>query len=235
MKRPILLLLLAAIAALAALALALPERMLAPGPVARAHHDLGGDCFACHAPFAGAAAERCMTCHKPDSIGMATTKGVPLQRDQGEVPFHQYLSEKDCLACHGEHAGVRKLTSERRFSHELLLSDVRQRCESCHAKPADGLHAQIAGGCAQCHSTTGWKPASFDHDRYFPLTGEHQADCATCHASNNFRSYTCYGCHAHSPGRVRAQHAEEGIVRLDDCVRCHRNGSGEGGEGDRDD
>jgi hypothetical protein len=234
MKRPVLLLLLAAIAVLAALALVLPERMLAPGPVARAHKALGGDCFACHAPFAGAAAGRCMVCHKPDSIGIATTQGVALPRDRGEVPFHQYLSEKDCLACHGEHDGVRKLASQRRFSHELLIPDVRQRCESCHAKPQDGLHAQISGGCAQCHSPDGWKPATFDHRRYFPLIGEHHADCITCHASNNYRSYTCYGCHAHSPERVRAQHAEEGIVQLDDCVRCHRGGGEEGGEDEQD-
>lgn len=235
MKRPILFLLLASIAALAVLAFALPERMLAPGAVAKAHADFGRACFACHDPFAGAAAERCMACHKIDSIGIASTKGAPLPRDKAEVPFHQYLSEKDCLACHGEHEGVRKLSSDHRFSHELLVADVRQRCESCHAKPKDELHRQISGACAQCHSQTGWRPATFDHERYFPLAGEHRAGCATCHTSNNYRSYTCYGCHAHSPDRVQAQHAEEGITNLDDCVRCHRSGSGEGGEGGRDD
>ncbi|WP_036517575.1 class III cytochrome C family protein [Nevskia soli] len=227
MKRPVLLVLLAAIAVLAALALVLPEKMLAPGPVAKVHGDLGHDCFACHVPFGGASAERCIACHKPDSIGIATTQGV-LLRDRHPVPFHQYLSDRDCLACHGEHEGVRKLSSAHRFSHELLLPEVRQRCESCHSKPNDSLHGTISGGCAQCHSQNGWKPATFEHDRYFPLTGEHQAQCAACHTTNDFRTYTCFGCHEHSPERVRAQHAEEGIRQLDNCVECHRSGRGEG-------
>ncbi|TXH03079.1 MAG: class III cytochrome C family protein [Nevskiaceae bacterium] len=226
MKRSVLLVLLAAIATLAALAFVLPEKMLAPGPVSKVHSSLNRDCFACHAAFTGAAAERCMACHKPDAIGITTTQGVPLS-DQRPVPFHQYLLDKDCLACHGEHEGVRKLASSHRFSHELLQPEVRQRCESCHAKPKDDLHGQISGSCAQCHSQSGWKPATFDHDRYFPLTGEHQAPCATCHVANNFRSYTCYGCHEHSPERIRAEHAEEGIRQFDDCVACHRNGKAE--------
>lgn len=222
--------LLAGIAAIAALVFGMPQRMISPGPVTAAHRDLERNCFACHAPFAGAAPERCMACHKIESIGLATTAGVPIRRAQPAVPFHQSLSEKNCLACHGEHAGVRSLPAAHRFSHDLLVPEVRQRCESCHRKPEDDLHRQVTGGCSQCHAQQAWKPATFDHDRYFPLTGEHRAACATCHAAGNYRQYNCYGCHAHTPERVRAEHAEEGVRVLDDCVQCHRSGSHEEGE-----
>jgi hypothetical protein len=47
----------------------------------------------------------------------------------------------------------------------------------------------------------------------------------------NTSRYTCFGCHQHQPDQIRASHAEEGIRNIENCVACHRSGSGEGGEG----
>lgn len=84
--------------------------------------------------------------------------------------------------------------------------------------------------CAQCHSTTAWEPANFAHDRLFRLDGDHNVACATCHVGGNTARYTCYGCHEHQPAATIAEHREEGIRNIDNCVRCHRSSS-EGGEG----
>ena len=74
-----------------------------------------------------------------------------------------------------------------------------------------------------------WKPATFDHDRFFPLDKDHIATCLTCHVGNNYKQYTCYGCHEHTPANMQAKHRDEGVSEsLDNCVRCLRSASGEG-------
>jgi hypothetical protein len=82
-------------------------------------------------------------------------------------------------------------------------------------------------------------PATFDHDRYFRLDRDHNARCATCHVRNDYRRYTCYGCHEHTPANIRGEHIEEGIGDFADCVECHRSGDkhdarGHGREHDRE-
>jgi formate dehydrogenase maturation protein FdhE len=117
------------------------------------------------------------------------------------------------------------------FDHAMLSAAERGHCESCHQPPKDVLHRPIKADCGRCHTTQAWKPAIFDHDRLFRLDGDHNVECAVCHAGGEFGRYTCYGCHEHTPANVRAQHREEGIADLNNCVRCHRSARGEG-EGD---
>jgi hypothetical protein len=236
---------------LVALIFVYPDLMISPGPLIKAHADLATDCFACHAPLRGASAQRCTTCHAPGGIGVRTTKGVLIAAPSvaGKTPqnaprktaFHQELSEQNCMACHSDHAGP-KLTQHSRkpFSHQLLRAETRDRCESCHRAPTDTLHRQIQGNCTQCHSSTAWKPASFEHDKFFLLDKDHNATCATCHTAGDFRKYTCYGCHEHTPANVLRKHRKEGIQNFENCVKCHRSADdepkrGEGGrsEGDR--
>jgi hypothetical protein len=218
--------------ALIALSFAYPQLMVGPGPLVPAHADLATDCFACHAPLRGAAAERCGACHKLPDIGVRTTKGAAIRHaNAARGSFHQELGKPDCMGCHSDHAGPRLTQGGRpAFSHDLLPAATRERCERCHAAPTDRLHRQITGNCAQCHKLPAWKPANFDHARYFPLDNDHDVACATCHATGNPGRYTCYGCHEHTPANMQARHREEGVgANLDDCVRCHRSASGEEG------
>lgn len=127
------------------------------------------------------------------------------------------------MACHSDHAGLITAHGRGDFSHELLRADVREQCDSCHLKPVDGLHRNLLGNCSACHTIQAWLPADFDHDRYFRLDGEHDAECNICHVQNDYRSYTCYGCREHSRADIRAEHLEEGIREFDNCVRCHHN------------
>ena len=45
----------------------------------------------------------------------------------------------------------------------------------------------------------------------------------TCHTGNDYSRYTCYGCHEHTPAKIRAEHQEEGISNFTNCVECHRS------------
>jgi len=200
------------------------------------HQELNDqNCMACHSDHAGpkltkrsrkpfshamlrvAARDRCDACHA------APTNGP-------KADLHKALSV-GCDNCHKTEAW-----KPATFDHAALTQAELGRCESCHKAPADTLHQQMTGNCAQCHKTQAWKPATFDHDKYFPLDKDHNATCVTCHTGNNYKQYTCYGCHEHTPANMLAKHREEGVSDgLDNCVRCHRSASGEdGGKGQRE-
>lgn len=218
-----------ALAIVVALVFALPHQMVSPGDLIPAHASLQQDCFACHAPFRGVASARCQRCHAVADIGRRTTKGAPITWTR--PPFHQALTTRDCTACHADHPRPRLTRNlARRFDHALLRADLRGRCAGCHAPPPGAFHRDAGSACGQCHTTAGWTPATFDHGRYFSLAPPHDAPCATCHVNRQYRSYTCFGCHEHTPARIEAEHREEGIRDVGDCVRCHRSADGEHGE-----
>ena len=276
----------ASVLAVIALSFAAPRPMLSPGPLISAHAQIEADCLACHAPWRGAAWQRCARCHQLPDIGLRTTRGTPVTRPRLKAAFHSQLIDPDCKACHTDH--VRYNTSEalplevsrKAFSHALLRPAVRTVCESCHAAPTDATHRDLTVGCGrchrtddwkpadfdhaalepieqqhcegchgpppdnlhlvlksqchQCHSQQHWKPATFDHSKLFVLDADHNAQCVTCHLGNDVRRYSCYGCHAHRPDRIRAVHTDEGIRNFVDCVRCHRDPGADPQSGERD-
>jgi len=224
MKRIVKIVLAANLLALAVLAFVYPHLMVGPGKLIVGHHQLEGDCFACHAPFTGAAAERCTSCHKPEEIGRLTTTGQPIAKPMTATPFHQKLIRQDCVACHSDHAGVKRYRQSGLFNHALLQADSLKECQTCHKAPSDTLHQQIDGNCGQCHGQNKWTPASFKHDEFFRLDKDHTSQCVTCHPRNDYRRFTCYGCHEHTPDNVRREHIKEGIRNFDNCVECHRSG-----------
>ncbi len=214
--------------ALLALTFVYPHLMVSPGPAIAAHAAIGSDCFACHQPWRGAAAPRCVACHAIADIGLRTTKGAAItwvaDQPRRKSSFHQELIEQDCVACHTDHRSPRLAQQSRKaFSHALLRPAVRQQCESCHVAPSDKLHRTIEGDCRACHRQDAWKPASFEHSKHFVLDRDHDAECATCHKSKDFSTTTCYGCHEHTPANIRAEHEEEGIRDFANCVECHRD------------
>jgi Doubled CXXCH motif (Paired_CXXCH_1) len=212
-----------------------PHQMIAPGALREGHAQLETNCFACHAPLRGVSSARCAACHLPSEIGLKTTRGRLVSKPTKRAAFHGQLKEADCTACHSDHA-ANLLTARhpKTFDHSLLKPAIASLCATCHAKPAGALHAAIVDGCAQCHQTSSWTPATFAHERYFQLDRAHNVACTTCHTGNIYTRYTCYGCHAHQPAQIAAIHAEEGIGNIENCARCHRSAQGEGENGDEE-
>jgi hypothetical protein len=157
-------------------------------------------------------AQRCVACH--------SAPATDLHREFGA----------SCQQCHSTEHWL-----PASFDHALLSTTKLQRCESCHARPDDSFHRQSGSSCVQCHAPSAWKPSTFKHDEFFVLDRDHNVACATCHASTvdgqtNFKRYSCFGCHEHTPANIRSAHAEEGIRDTTDCVSCHRSADDEGGE-----
>ncbi len=176
------------------------------------------DCVACHSEHRGVATlrttqrfshallepqmrEACANCHS-----------APSDRN------HEKLTD-NCQQCH-----VTERWSPAEFDHRQLDRKVLERCGSCHAAPDDSLHPDPGDECGQCHETAGWSPATFDHAEYFRFDRHHDTECTTCHEDGDYREYTCYGCHEHTPWNVRGEHLEEGIRDFENCVECHRSG-----------
>lgn len=127
----------------------------------------------------------------------------------------------DCSGCHSTF----KWNDKKNFNHKNILENDLNRCIACHKAPEDELHIGILDNCSTCHGYTKWKPSTFDHSSKFVLDNDHNTRCNTCHLNNNYKSYTCYGCHEHSPGKIADEHNEEGISNFDNCVSCHKSGS----------
>ncbi len=89
-------------------------------------------------------------------------------------------------------------------------------CSGCHS--GDDAHKGSLGtDCALCHSTSAWKPATFNHAKSaFPLTGAHaQVQCGACHANQTFKGTptNCYACHSGDDNH--------GGKFGKDCAACH--------------
>jgi hypothetical protein len=226
--------------------------MFSPGPLSardrpnvtlggvRSHADLAGRCSACHAPpWSGdTMAKRCLDCHAY----------VREQIDQQRSLHGKLSGAMRCQGCHSEHNGAHAaLTSLAHFDHDLTefpltgkhrTADCRschaenvfrgtpRTCVSCHAEPR-AHKGRFGTDCAGCHSTTTWEGATFKHT--FPLNHGlrrgRTSTCATCHpAAGDYRTWTCYGCHAHQPARIERKHVRKGIHEFQNCVRCHPTG-----------
>ncbi len=150
-------------------------------------------CASCHSKPAGhlPTSLDCSQCHTPNGWKPANFKHTNFLL----IGAHQTVA---CASCHadGRYAG-RPST-----------------CESCHSTPPGHIPG-ITSGCSQCHSPTGWKPASFNHTK-FSLTGGHAGvPCASCHANGQYagRSSACESCHTQPAGHL------PGLTT--GCNRCH--------------
>ncbi|MBF0168204.1 MAG: class III cytochrome C family protein [Alphaproteobacteria bacterium] len=183
------------------------------------HQKLGGqECVACHSDHQGVSIYRirqrfshgllasddqkqCVTCHKK-----------PVDK------LHRSASET-CSLCH-----VTEKWKPASFKHEQLALAERELCTNCHQgkAPNDAMHNQTSSKCGTCHTTEQWKPASFEHAKFFVLDDQHKR-CTTCHRTKDYKQYTCYFCHEHSPERTLREHRELGMSSYENCVACHRS------------
>ncbi len=108
-------------------------------------------------------------------------------------------------------------------------------CYSCHqgdyqqAQNPNHVSANFPRSCEVCHNTTAWRPASFDHSMYFPITsGDHKnLSCTDCHRTpNNYKSFSCIHCHDHRKTKMDDKHKDVSgyVYSSSACYQCHPRG-----------
>lgn len=156
-----------------------PDAMLSPGELVKGHEQMKNKCKSCHDPFWGLSNEKCIACHKLDSIGK--TSGTNITKTK--ISFHALLENQKCSSCHSDHNGLKPALPYNGFKHEILNEALKSQCNNCHPKPVDDLHSQISAECSNCHNTDSWKSsANFNHDL---IQGVDKNNCITCHKTPN--------------------------------------------------
>jgi endogenous inhibitor of DNA gyrase (YacG/DUF329 family) len=171
------------------------------------------DCVSCHQAddrHGGQFGGDCSACHTTNRWSEIT-----FDHQLSRFPLTGAHRNTPCLDCHG--------------GGSFIGTPVA--CFRCHSEPS--FHAGLFGlDCALCHSTSAWRPASYNGPHSFPMNhGGAGGTCSTCHP-NGYTSYTCFACHEHNQSEINKKHQEEGIGNFSNCVRCHANGRKEEGDDD---
>ena len=179
------------------------------------------DCISCHSDHKGLNSKlsskkfnhilldennrnQCISCHS-----------------QPKNKLHSQVTNS-CVSCHSTTSWTTSIS----FNHDNIKGAIRTNCLACHQSPKDDLHRnKTTNNCISCHSLNQWKPSTFNHNNAFALDRNHNTDCIICHTNNDFKTYTCFGCHEHTLNSIRREHVEEGISNFDNCVKCHRSGN----------
>ena len=191
------------------------------------------DCFACHnqgGDFSGLSND-CYSCHQQDYEAVNDPKHI-----LGNFPT-------DCVQCHTINAWIpasfdhsvtafplsgKHITVDCSQCHSSGFAGTPTECYACHQTDYENVSdpnhvtAGFSIDCVECHTTTGWDGASFDHNiTGFELTGAHIGlDCLNCHASGFTGTPTdCFSCHEDdynntiNPNHISAQFP----TSCDDC------------------
>jgi len=200
----------------------------------------------------------CVSCHGDGVYRGKSTLCVSCHRtayDQSARPPHLALTfPTDCRQCHTtsgwpggtyDHAttrfpltGAHRATTCGQCHGDGVYRGKAMTCVSCHQADYDRTttpNHRTSGfptDCTQCHATTGWSGATFNHDATsFPLTGAHRATaCTDCHGDGVYRgkSTLCVSCHR-SAYDQSARPPHLALTFPTDCRQCHTTSGWPGG------
>jgi hypothetical protein len=160
------------------------------------------ECFSCHQlrdVHLGRYGQDCAQCHSQEEW----KEQVFDHAEATEFPLTGTHSDAPCKACH--------------FG-DLIDRPPDKACAACHS--GSDIHAGRHGtACEDCHNTSDWKKAPFDHGKKanWPLTGKHEdLSCLQCHQGSlqDKLSNDCKSCH-----RTDDVHKSE---NMSDCSGCHQ-------------
>ena len=205
-------------------------------------HDQTGYSLLAHQTRADGSPSQCADCHEHGYVGFDAAVCTTCHASLDAVFMQGHIATfgQNCLACHDG-----KDTYGKNFDHQqaafkltgkhtsagcnqchlqaqtiAALKDTPQGCYACHARE-DAHNGLFGQDCSQCHTTSGWQPATFDHSKsIFPLTGAHlNAACSQCHTQGSSGAglakapTVCFDCHAKDD-------AHQGKFGQD-CSVCH--------------
>jgi hypothetical protein len=213
-----------------------------------AHSTIAGDCASCHNGNYTNTAKTCVGCHQTNyngttnpshtTLGLSTDCSTCHTTNTGWKPA-QFPIHSNYFALTGAHATI---SSNCATCHNGNYTNTAKTCVGCHQanynSTTDPNHiaAAFPTDCQTCHTTTAWKPATFDHDgKYFPIySGSHNgrwSNCSDCHTNNsNYAVFSCITCHEHNQSETDSKH--QGVqgysYTSSACYSCHPRGNSDG-------
>ncbi len=175
-------------------------------------------CYSCHAgTYATASPTHTAASFPPSACGSChttTSWSTPFDHATTGFPLTGAHASASCASCHGDGVYIGKSTA----------------CYSCHATDyanASPTHTTASfppAACGNCHNTTTFANATFDHNlTTFPLTGAHvNATCADCHGDGVYagKSTACLSCHTAEWNTPVVNHTAAGFD-ASQCASCH--------------
>jgi len=211
-------------------------------PLTGAHATL--QCSQCHTNGNyNLSSKTCVTCHLKDYQGTNN----PNHAQQG---FAQ-----TCDSCHNTAAWQPATFNHANSGFPLTGAHATLQCAQCHINnnynltntACVGCHlkdyqtttdpnhvsANFPQTCEQCHNTTNWGGATFNHaSTGFALTGAHTSlQCSQCHINGNYNltsaNTTCVSCHLTDYQKTTdPNHVQAGFSQS--CEQCHNTSSWNG-------
>jgi hypothetical protein len=200
-------------------------------------------CPSCHGPVAW----RMFNSLPAGHVSLEGSHAVLVCLDCHKAPVEP-VKARTCVDCHGTHHGgltqcykchspATGWNPKAGWTHSdfFVLRGIHKTldCAQCHVnnkfqglpKVCVGCHGRHHGGltdCASCHTTSAFKPPTFDHSDVFALSGAHgRLACTKCHPKLNFTRAVAFGRtidHTHPAcGECHLPHHGG----LTDCGACH--------------
>ncbi len=199
----------------------------------------------------GHAGRTCNQCHTTPGVytGLSTACASCHTADFQRVTNPNHVTggfSTNCTQCHNtaqwqgasfQHTASFPLTSghagvscTRCHTTPGVYTGLSTSCVSCHQTDYNQTTspAHAAAGfpttCTQCHNTTTWLGATFNHPATFPLTNAHaNRSCNACHTTPGVYtglSTTCVSCHqTNYNATTNPNHAAAGFGT--NCTQCH--------------
>lgn len=111
-----------------------------------------------------------------------------------------------------------------------VYTGLSTSCASCHTDDFQAttnpnhVAASFSTNCLDCHNTTRWQGATFQHTPSFPLTNGHAGrSCTSCHTTPGVYtglSTSCSSCHTDDYQRVTSPNHVTGGFSTN-CLECH--------------
>jgi hypothetical protein len=187
----------------------------------------------------------CYSCHQKDYAGTTSpahaVAGFPTQcelcHDTTVWTDSTFKHNNTAFPLTGSHTVPPRRCSDCHVNNNYTT--LPTICIGCHqsdynntTNPGHGAQPQFfPTSCQNCHNTTGWMNATFNHAQYthFPTThGGANNVCATCHInSNNYAIFQCTGCHGgNNPNKFQHDNVPGYVYNSINCYQCHASGQG---------
>ena len=222
------------------------QQFVSPGPLSPRHAYLANRCASCHETTVGVTVAKCTACHATAErlLGRQPTAFHASIRECATCHVeHQNTNIRPIAMDHLELARVGARTLKRasrtdagsaatlasletwlriRIPGQLAANSAREalNCVGCHS--TKDRHVGLFGkDCAQCHATTQWTIAEFQHP------SPRSTDCAQCHQAPGSHYMMHFQMISKKIARQEDERVSEccGAARVNQCHRCHQTTS----------